>query len=79
MNLFEQIWYTLFVIFLISFLISVVIVFISNGDIFPIFLFYPIFIQIFLTIVYMIIYLIFEYIWDINIPFFHNGISHYFY
>lgn len=69
MNLFEKIYFTIFIILFIMWIIGTVLTLISDGEIFLEFLFYPFFIFIFLNVIYVIFYLVLRYIWDINIPF----------
>lgn len=72
MNMFEKIWWTIFIVLLIFFTISTIISIVTDGYKFLRTLFYPIFIFIFLTVLYMIQYFVLKHIWDIDIPFFEK-------
>ena len=71
MNLFEKIYFTIFVVIGVMFVIGCVFTFLSNGEIWLPILIYPMAVFAILTVLYFIVYVIFQ-IWGISIPFFEK-------
>ena len=71
MNLFEKIYFTVFIIIGLMFVIGSLFTFLSDGEIWLPILIYPMAAFMILTVLYLIAYMIFQ-MWGINIPFFEK-------